>query len=176
MKPRFAADTCVGVLLDLGGPKIRIEGFREGKVLLREGQAIRRWIRRSTPRPATRRRSASPTRTCPRTSSTGTRCCCATGRSCSTWTGWAARASRHGCASAASSPTARDSTGRAAESPRRPSPTGTGTTSASSPRRESITWPSHSRAMRPTSSRRARWCARPAARRASLQRSSDTRR
>jgi pyruvate kinase len=32
------ADKCVGVLLDLGGPKIRIEGFRSGKVLLEEGQ------------------------------------------------------------------------------------------------------------------------------------------
>ena len=31
------ADRCVGVLLDLGGPKIRIEGFREGRVLLIEG-------------------------------------------------------------------------------------------------------------------------------------------
>jgi len=31
------ADRCVGVLLDLGGPKIRIEGFREGRVLLTEG-------------------------------------------------------------------------------------------------------------------------------------------
>ena len=34
------ADKCVGVLLDLGGPKIRIDGFREGKVLLREGQVF----------------------------------------------------------------------------------------------------------------------------------------
>ncbi|MBS0421887.1 MAG: pyruvate kinase [Proteobacteria bacterium] len=34
------ADKCVGVLLDLGGPKIRIEGFRTGKVLLEEGQAF----------------------------------------------------------------------------------------------------------------------------------------
>jgi len=32
------ADKCIGVLLDLGGPKIRIEGFRGGKVLLQEGQ------------------------------------------------------------------------------------------------------------------------------------------
>jgi pyruvate kinase len=32
------ADKCIGVLLDLGGPKIRIEGFRTGKVLLEEGQ------------------------------------------------------------------------------------------------------------------------------------------
>ena len=32
------ADRCVGILLDLGGPKIRIEGFREGRVLLKEGQ------------------------------------------------------------------------------------------------------------------------------------------
>ena len=31
------ADRCVGVLLDLGGPKIRIEGFRDGRVLLAEG-------------------------------------------------------------------------------------------------------------------------------------------
>jgi pyruvate kinase len=31
------ADQCVGVLLDLGGPKIRIEGFREGRVQLAEG-------------------------------------------------------------------------------------------------------------------------------------------
>ena len=34
------ADKCVGVLLDLGGPKIRIEGFRTGKVVLEEGQAF----------------------------------------------------------------------------------------------------------------------------------------
>src|SRR5256714_11414460 len=34
------ADKCVGVLLDLGGPKIRIEGFRTGKVMLEEGQAF----------------------------------------------------------------------------------------------------------------------------------------
>jgi pyruvate kinase len=31
------ADKCIGVLLDLGGPKIRIEGFREGRVQLVEG-------------------------------------------------------------------------------------------------------------------------------------------
>ncbi|MGH8139594.1 MAG: pyruvate kinase [Steroidobacteraceae bacterium] len=34
------ADKCVGVLLDLGGPKIRIECFRDGKILLQEGQAF----------------------------------------------------------------------------------------------------------------------------------------
>ena len=34
------ADKCIGVLLDLGGPKIRIEGFRDGKVVLKEGQAF----------------------------------------------------------------------------------------------------------------------------------------
>jgi pyruvate kinase len=33
-------DRCVGVLLDLGGPKIRIECFREGRVELAEGQAF----------------------------------------------------------------------------------------------------------------------------------------
>src|SRR5262245_4003537 len=32
------ADKCVGVLVDLGGPKIRIECFRTGKVVLTEGQ------------------------------------------------------------------------------------------------------------------------------------------
>jgi pyruvate kinase len=32
-----ACDKCIGVLLDLGGPKIRVEGFREGRVLLEEG-------------------------------------------------------------------------------------------------------------------------------------------
>ncbi len=32
------ADRTVGVLLDLSGPKIRIEGFREGKVMLEEGK------------------------------------------------------------------------------------------------------------------------------------------
>ena len=32
------ADKCIGVLLDLGGPKIRVEGFRDGKVMLKEGQ------------------------------------------------------------------------------------------------------------------------------------------
>jgi len=32
------ADRCVGILLDLSGPKIRIEGFRDGKVMLKEGQ------------------------------------------------------------------------------------------------------------------------------------------
>ncbi|HZO22215.1 MAG TPA: pyruvate kinase [Steroidobacteraceae bacterium] len=34
------ADKCVGVLLDLGGPKIRIECFRDGKVELQEGRAF----------------------------------------------------------------------------------------------------------------------------------------
>ena len=34
------ANKCVGVLLDLGGPKIRIEGFRDGKIMLKEGQAF----------------------------------------------------------------------------------------------------------------------------------------
>jgi pyruvate kinase len=34
------ADRCVGVLLDLGGPKIRIECFREGQVQLTEGQTF----------------------------------------------------------------------------------------------------------------------------------------
>ncbi|HEY2036752.1 MAG TPA: pyruvate kinase, partial [Steroidobacteraceae bacterium] len=33
-----AANRCIGVLLDLGGPKIRIESFREKKVMLQEGQ------------------------------------------------------------------------------------------------------------------------------------------
>ncbi|HWZ62327.1 MAG TPA: pyruvate kinase [Steroidobacteraceae bacterium] len=32
------ADRCVGVLMDLGGPKIRIDCFREGRVQLIEGQ------------------------------------------------------------------------------------------------------------------------------------------
>lgn len=32
------ANKCIGVLLDLGGPKIRIESFREKKVMLEEGQ------------------------------------------------------------------------------------------------------------------------------------------
>ena len=31
------ADCCVGVLLDLGGPKVRIESFRDGRVQLNEG-------------------------------------------------------------------------------------------------------------------------------------------
>ena len=34
------ADRCIGVLLDLGGPKIRIEGFRDGPVQLVEGAAF----------------------------------------------------------------------------------------------------------------------------------------
>ncbi|HZT01306.1 MAG TPA: pyruvate kinase [Steroidobacteraceae bacterium] len=34
------ANKCIGVLLDLGGPKIRIESFRDKKVMLREGQAF----------------------------------------------------------------------------------------------------------------------------------------
>jgi pyruvate kinase len=34
------ADRCVGVLLDLGGPKIRIECFKEGRIQLSEGQAF----------------------------------------------------------------------------------------------------------------------------------------
>src|ERR1700704_3237177 len=34
------ADKCIGVLLDLGGPKIRIEGFRDGRVQLVEGAAF----------------------------------------------------------------------------------------------------------------------------------------
>ena len=32
------ADRCIGILLDLSGPKIRIECFREGRVMLKEGQ------------------------------------------------------------------------------------------------------------------------------------------
>src|SRR5580692_2096934 len=32
-----ACDKCIGVLLDLGGPKIRIEGFRDGPINLKEG-------------------------------------------------------------------------------------------------------------------------------------------
>jgi pyruvate kinase len=34
-------DRCVGVLLDLGGPKIRIEGFEQGRVMLIEGAPFR---------------------------------------------------------------------------------------------------------------------------------------
>jgi pyruvate kinase len=34
------ADRCVGILLDLGGPKIRVESFRDGRVMLKEGQAF----------------------------------------------------------------------------------------------------------------------------------------
>jgi pyruvate kinase len=34
------ADKCIGVLLDLGGPKIRIEGFRDGRIELVEGAAF----------------------------------------------------------------------------------------------------------------------------------------
>ncbi len=34
------ADRCIGVLLDLGGPKIRIECFRAGRVQLADGQAF----------------------------------------------------------------------------------------------------------------------------------------
>src|SRR5882672_8471929 len=34
------ADKCIGVLLDLGGPKIRIEGFLDGRVQLVEGAAF----------------------------------------------------------------------------------------------------------------------------------------
>lgn len=34
------ADKCVAVLLDLGGPKIRIESFRGGPVMLSEGQSF----------------------------------------------------------------------------------------------------------------------------------------
>jgi pyruvate kinase len=34
------ANKCIGVLLDLGGPKIRIESFRDKKVMLQEGHAF----------------------------------------------------------------------------------------------------------------------------------------
>ncbi|HUN71596.1 MAG TPA: pyruvate kinase [Steroidobacteraceae bacterium] len=34
------ANRCIGVLLDLGGPKIRIESFRDKRVMLQEGQAF----------------------------------------------------------------------------------------------------------------------------------------
>ncbi|MFI4884069.1 MAG: pyruvate kinase [Steroidobacterales bacterium] len=34
------ANKCIGVLLDLGGPKIRIEGFRDKRVMLQEGEAF----------------------------------------------------------------------------------------------------------------------------------------
>ena len=47
-----AADRYVGVLLDLAGPKIRIEGFRDGQVMLAGGRSPSRSTRRSIPRPA----------------------------------------------------------------------------------------------------------------------------
>src|ERR1700757_3333142 len=34
------ADRSVGILLDLGGPKIRIDCFRDGRVMLSEGQSF----------------------------------------------------------------------------------------------------------------------------------------
>src|SRR5579872_1419818 len=34
------ANKCIGVLLDLSGPKIRIESFRDKKVMLQEGHAF----------------------------------------------------------------------------------------------------------------------------------------
>src|SRR5258707_5440737 len=34
------ADKCIGVLLDLGGAKIRLGGFRTGKVVLGGGEAV----------------------------------------------------------------------------------------------------------------------------------------
>src|SRR5260370_32939465 len=41
-EPAQRADKCIGVLPDLGGPKIRIEGLRDGPVRLVEGAAFTR--------------------------------------------------------------------------------------------------------------------------------------
>ena len=99
-KPRAGADKCVGLLLDLGGPKIRIECFRDGSVLLRKGQPFAldtaldpkggndRRGRHGLQEPAARMWWA------------GTYCCCPTGRSCWTSSASRARASIRGSGSA----------------------------------------------------------------------------
>ena len=68
------ADKCIGVLLDLGGPKIRIEGFRDGKVLLKEGQPFALDMELD-PKAGTVEWSGAPTRICRRMWSRATRCC-----------------------------------------------------------------------------------------------------
>ncbi len=72
---RAKTDQSIGTLMDLGGPKIRIESFVGGKVMLEEGKpftldtdAREEGRHRSTP-------SASPTRTCRATWPPATRCC-----------------------------------------------------------------------------------------------------
>ena len=51
-RPRGARDRCVGVLMDLAGPKIRIECFREGRVHARRGRALHARHRARPARPA----------------------------------------------------------------------------------------------------------------------------
>jgi hypothetical protein len=67
------ADRCVGVLLDLAGPKIRIVSAKGGSCCWRGRPS--RWIPSSIPRPARSRASVSPTRTCRAMYRPATRCC-----------------------------------------------------------------------------------------------------
>ena len=57
----------VGILADLGGPKIRIESFTNKKVDLKDGQAFALDTAHDTNCGQRSRWSAAPTRTCPRT-------------------------------------------------------------------------------------------------------------
>ena len=103
----------IGVLGDLQGPKIRIDRFAGGPVQFADGATFT--LDASLAADAgTRRRSASPTRSCRRTCSSTTCCCSTTGRSACRWRGSTVRASTPECSSAASSATTRASIARAA--------------------------------------------------------------
>ena len=149
-RPAQRADRCVGVLLDLAGPKIRIECFRDGRVQLIEGAPFTLDTEldpkagtvsgvgvayKDLPRDVARRRHAAAQRRADRARRRARR---------------RHHASRRACGSAASSRTARDSTARAAASPRRRSRSAIARTSASRPRRASTTSPCPSRATPPT--------------------------
>ena len=118
-----AADRTVGVLLDLGGPKIRIEGFRDGKVMLEEGKPFAL---------DTALDPKAGTLDCGGRRLQGSAEGCRHGRHAAaerrpdrarTCTASRARASTRSCAWAASFRIARASIARAAASPRRRSPT-----------------------------------------------------
>ncbi len=89
------AQECVGLLLDLSGPKIRIEGFANGPIQLEEGAAFA-LDTALDPKVAISTWSAPPTRISPTMWCAGMCCCSPTARSCWTCLPSRARASRRG--------------------------------------------------------------------------------
>ena len=171
-----ASGRYVGILVDLSGPKIRIDRFREGRVLLEDGACFT-LDTSLDPEAGTVGEVGIAYKNLPRDVSPGDmllldrRADHPRRRE-----GRRDRASRRACSSAASSPTARASTARAAASPPARSPTRTARTFASPPSRASTISRCPSRAMPPTCRRRARCCVRPAVRRTWSRRSSAPRR